>query len=67
MENVAKALPTRIDEALVSAAILLAPKARTINLPGNLIKTEGDLDAWLQAAREALKSALADGPVIPKV
>jgi hypothetical protein len=66
-ENATKALPTRIDEALASAAILLEPKAQTISLPGSLLKSEQDLDAWIQAAREALKNALATGPVIPKV
>lgn len=66
-ENATKALPTRIDEALASAAILLEPKAQTISLPGSLLKTEHDLDAWIQAARDALKGALANGPVIPKV
>ncbi|MER9746155.1 BREX system P-loop protein BrxC [Mesorhizobium sp. M0140] len=66
-ENATKALPTRIDEALASAAILLEPKAQTISLPGGLLKTEQDLDAWIQAARASLKDALANGPVIPKV
>jgi hypothetical protein len=66
-ENATKALPTRIDEALASAAILLEPKAQTISLPGNLLKSEQDLEAWIQAARETLKNALAAGPVIPKV
>jgi hypothetical protein len=66
-ENAMKALPTRVDEALASAAMLLEPKAQTINLPGSLLKSEQDLEVWIRAAREALKSALATGPVIPKV
>jgi hypothetical protein len=66
-ENATKALPTRIDEALASAAILLEPKAKTISLPASLLRSEQDLEAWLQSAREALMNALATGPVIPKV
>jgi hypothetical protein len=66
-ENATKALPTRIDEALTSAAILLEPKAQTISLPGSLLKNEQDLELWLQSARVALKNALVTGPVIPKV
>ncbi|MNE02025.1 hypothetical protein D3C80_944860 [compost metagenome] len=66
-ENATKALPTRIDEALTSAAILLEPKAQTISLPGSLLKSEQDLELWLQSARVALKNALVTGPVIPKV
>lgn len=66
-ENATKALPTRIDDALSSAAIILEPKAQTVSLPGSLLKTEQDLDAWIQKAREALQRGLAAGPVIPKV
>jgi len=66
-ENATKAIPTRIDEALASAAILLEPKVQTISLPASLLKSEQDLEEWIEAARQALKNALAAGPVIPKV
>ncbi|UIK12454.1 hypothetical protein LZK80_09485 [Rhizobium leguminosarum] len=66
-ENATKALPTRIEETLASAAILLEPTARTISLPGTLLKSEQDVEVWLQTARDALKNALVLGPVIPKV
>jgi hypothetical protein len=66
-DNMAKAVPTRIDDALSEAAALLEPRARTVNLPGGLLKSEADLEAWLETLRERIRAALSDGPVIPKV
>ena len=66
-ENVVKALPARIDDALTAAAALLEPKAQTVALPGAMVKSEVELDAWLTKVRAKLVEALADGPVIPKV
>ncbi len=66
-DNMTKALPTRIEEALAQAAALLEPTARTVTLPGGLLKSEADLDTWLETLRKRIKAALADGPVIPKV
>lgn len=66
-ENMVKALPARIDDALAAAAALLEPKARTVSLPGAMVKSEAELDAWLSKVRAKIAEALADGPVIPKV
>jgi hypothetical protein len=66
-ESMVKALPTRIDDALASAAAELEPKAHTVMLPGALVKTEADLDEWLKKVRAKVADALQDGPVIPKV
>jgi hypothetical protein len=66
-ENMAKALPTRTDDALADAAALLEPKARTVTLPGALVKSEAELDDWLAKVRAKIAEALANGPVIPKV
>ena len=66
-ENMSKALPARIEDALASAAALLEPKARAVSLPGAMLNTEADLDDWLVKVRERVAKALAEGPVIPKV
>lgn len=66
-ENTVKALPARIDDALAAAAALLEPKARTVSLPGAMVKSEAELDAWLTKVRARMAEALVDGPVIPKV
>ena len=66
-ENMVKALPARIDDALAAAAALLEPKARTVTLPGAMVKSEAELDDWLIKVRDQIAEALGDGPVIPKV
>jgi hypothetical protein len=66
-DNMAKAVPTRIEDALAEAAARLEPKARTVNLPGALLKDKSELEAWLDALRKRIEAALSDGPVIPKV
>jgi hypothetical protein len=66
-ENMVKALPARIDDALAAAAALLEPKARTVSLPGAMVKSEAELDEWLIKVRAKMAEALAHGPVIPKV
>lgn len=66
-ENMSKALPARIEDALASAAALVEPKARAVSLPGAMLKSEAELDEWLSKVRERVAKALADGPVIPKV
>jgi hypothetical protein len=65
-ENMVKALPARIDDSLSAATALLEPKARTLTLPGALLKTEVEVDAWLTKIRDRIVEALLDGPVIPK-
>ena len=66
-ENMSKALPARIEDALASAAALLEPKARAVSLPGAMLKSEAELDEWLGKVRARVARALAEGPVIPKV
>lgn len=66
-ENMVKALPARVEDALATAAALLEPKARTVALPGALLKSEIELDDWLAKVRARIAQALGDGPVIPKV
>lgn len=65
--DLAKALPARVDEALAEAAALLEPKARTLVLPGRLLRTETELDEWLDDLRARVMAALTEGPIIPKV
>ena len=66
-ENMSKALPTRTEDALASAAALLEPMARTVSLPRAMLKSEEELDEWLSKIRERVLKALIEGPVIPKV
>ena len=66
-ENMSKALPARIEEALASAAEQVEPTAHTVSLPRAMLKSEAELDDWLLEVRERVAKALVQGPVIPKV
>lgn len=66
-EDVTKALPGRVADALAEAAAVMEPNSNDVHLPGAVIKTPDDLDQWLATVRERLAAGLADGPVIPKI
>ena len=58
------ALPSRFDEVLVKAAEEMEPEVQFVNLPRRTLKSEADIDAWLEDVRRELREALQDGPVI---
>ena len=61
-ENMSKALPARIEDALESAAATLEPKAHAVSLPGAMLNSEEELDEWLSKVRERVLNALAEVP-----
>jgi hypothetical protein len=58
------AVPARFTRALDEAARLLEPKAVRVALPAATIKSESDLDAWIDETRKLVKEQLKQGPVI---
>jgi hypothetical protein len=58
------AMPSRFDAVLVSAAELMEPEAQFVRLPNRTIKTEQEVDTWLEDAKAEIKKALKNGPVI---
>jgi hypothetical protein len=58
------AIPSRFDTVLVGAAELMEPEAQFVKLPHRTIKTEPDIDAWLNDAKAEIQKALKSGPVI---
>ena len=58
------AMPSRFDAVLVGAAELMEPEAQFVKLPNRTIKTEQDIDTWLNDAKAEIKKALKNGPVI---
>jgi hypothetical protein len=58
------AMPSRFDAVLVGAAELMEPEAQFVKLPNRTIKTEQDIDAWLNDAKAEIQKALKSGPVI---
>lgn len=66
-DNMAKALPARVDEALIKAAKCFEPKIQTVQLPSGTIKDPADLQRWLDVIRRQIEEALTAGPVVPRV
>ena len=59
-----EALPQRFQKALDEAARLLEPKAVRVPIPSATIKTETDLEEWIEEVRTRVKKQLEDGPAI---
>lgn len=64
LRAVCDALPTRFANAHEAAAKLLEPKAQMVTLPGGTIKTEADLQEWLEQSAQIVRAKLKEGPVI---
>jgi limonene-1,2-epoxide hydrolase len=62
----ALALPARVDAALQDAAVEIEPKTQSIAIPRRTLRSEADLDAWLDEVRIVIAPSLAHGPVLPK-
>ena len=58
------ALPSRFDAVMVAAAELMEPEAQFIKLPQRTIKTEQEIDMWLNDVKTKIQTALKSGPVI---
>jgi hypothetical protein len=58
------AIDSRFDAVLVSAAELMEPEAQFVKLPSRTIKTDADIEAWLEDAKKEIAQALQKGPVI---
>ncbi|MBI4233819.1 MAG: BREX system P-loop protein BrxC [Chloroflexi bacterium] len=59
-----EALPQRFQKALEEAARLVEPKAVRVTLPSATLRTEQDLDTWLEGVRKVVKDQLREGPVM---
>lgn len=58
------AMSSRFDAVLVAAAELMEPEAQFVKLPSRTIKTEQEIETWLDDVRAKIQEALKDGPVI---
>jgi len=58
------AMPVRFDAVLVGAAELMEPEVQFVRVPRRMLKTEEDIDLWLQEIREEFKTVLAKGPIV---
>src|SRR5690606_9249279 len=60
------ALPGRFAQVAEEAALLCEPKVQFVPLPQRTLQSAAEVDAWASEAAEALKVALANGPVRPR-
>ena len=58
------ALAGRFERARELAAKELEPKTQMVKIPRRTLKTEEDIESWLEEVREKLKAALNKGPVV---
>ena len=58
------AMPARFNNVAASAAELLEPEAQFVQVPRRTLRTELDINAWLEDVREQLKIALDKGPIV---
>jgi hypothetical protein len=58
------ALRQRFENAALSAAQLLAPKATRVTLKSAHLETREDVEEWLAETREEILQNLENGPVI---
>lgn len=57
------ALPQRFDNALSDAAKAVEPDTVRVRLASRVLRSEDDVEEWLDEAREQLYTAIEDGPV----
>jgi hypothetical protein len=58
------ALPARFDNVAADAAELMEPQAQFIQVPRRTLKSEDEIDAWLEDVKLQLTTALELGPIV---
>jgi hypothetical protein len=58
------AMPSRFDQVTFGAAKLMEPEVQEAALPCRTLKTESDVEAWLDESRRLLLKKIKTGPVI---
>ena len=57
------AIPARFDNVAKGAAELCEPEVRFFQVPRRTLKTEADIDTWVEDVKQQLKDALHEGPI----
>jgi hypothetical protein len=66
--DLAQSLPAKVQRALDEAAARFEPKARPVKLPmPGMIEDMDAAERWLSELRQALQTALIEGPVLPRL
>jgi hypothetical protein len=57
-------MPARFDNVASGAAELCEPQAQFIQVPRRTLKTDEEIDAWVDDVKQQLKAALQNGPIV---
>lgn len=60
------AMPARFDNVASGAAELCEPQAQFIQVPRRTLKTDKEIDAWVDDVKQQLRAALQNGPIVIK-
>lgn len=63
-QNSIDELSGRVDRAREMASRLWEPRSQAVDIPRRTLKSEKDIQEWLNDVEKALKEALSKGPVI---
>ena len=58
------AMPARFDNVAANAAEMCEPQAQFIQVPRRTLKTDEEIDAWVEDVKQQLKAALQQGPIV---
>jgi hypothetical protein len=58
------AMPTRFDQVIFDAAKRMEPAVQKVSLPCRTLKTQSDVESWLEECRVILIDKIKNGPVI---
>ena len=62
--NQVAAISSRFHSISDAAAKLCEPEAQFIHLPRRTLKTEAEIDSWLEEVKKTCKAALQEGPIV---
>jgi hypothetical protein len=58
------AMSSRFDNVASGAAEQCEPQVQFIQVPRRTLKTDGEIDAWVDEVKQQLKAALQNGPIV---
>lgn len=58
------AMPARFDNVATEAAKMCEPQAQFIQVPQRTLKTNEDIDNWINEVKKQLKDSLKNGPIV---
>jgi len=60
------AMPARFEQVAQAAAELCEPQAQFVQVPRRTLRTDEEIDTWVDDVKQQLKAALQNGPIVIK-